>query len=204
MHGGTQPCAYLREVEELQRELYGVMLERDGVDDQLSTVRSQIRSAGSTSHRARDLGRIGNTSRGKGYTVINKYGEDSERAYEELLHERRDLAAEHNRLRREAVSLRRAISDVRSGRRLSGAARTKIAGLLPKQIGGLKHSDRPRKYHTHAVPVVAMRRYVAEHPGATPNDAQVAWQEGLMRTKAQPAVLLGRTGDRMARRGGMR
>ena len=206
MYGGTTPCAYLREVEELQQELYGVMLEREGVDGQLSAVRSQIASAGRLSHRSRDLGRTGNTSRGKGHSVTNRYGEDSERAYEELLHERTDLRAHHDRLRREAREIRRLISDIRSGRRLSGAARSKVLRYLP---GGREHGyqqshRRPRKYHPHAIPQVALRDYLAAHPGATAYEAQMAWQEGMARTKTQPDVLLGRTGDRMARRGGMR
>ena len=113
------------EIEELERELDGVETEREYLHDELANIRSRIQAAGSKYHRARDTARYGNVSRGQGYSVQDKYGDDSERAYEDLLNERKLLRAHEDHLRVETRTLKAALRRARGGRQLAGAARVK-------------------------------------------------------------------------------
>jgi len=112
----------LQEIEDLERELYGVEVEREANDAALAEIRGRIQSAGSLAHRARDQGQHGNTSRGRGYSAIDRYGEDSERGYEDLLAERQQMRAHGEHLKREARDLKGLIAKIRRGH-LAGAAR---------------------------------------------------------------------------------
>lgn len=118
------------EVEEVERDLYGVEVEREALVDALEHVRTQIQQTGSTHHRlgarsfetqdARFVGRHGGRSFSAG-------PDNSEMAYKRLLEERTQLRAHDAHLLSERARLRRelAVATRSLGRRTAraGAAR---------------------------------------------------------------------------------
>ncbi len=123
------------DIVELEGELYGIAAEQDALRSALDWTRTQIRDAGSLKHSARDQGRYGNVSRGRGIAVRDtSESGSSERAYEDLLNERDKLNAHWAHLRSQTASLKMQIRAIKGGTkmRFAGAARAKIMGSHPR------------------------------------------------------------------------
>jgi len=98
---------YAERRNDVEARLYAVEEERRGVRQALDTTRARIAAAGRLHH---SVGRTGRRT----YSVVGAEGVESERAYQDLLEERRQLRAHLRHLDGEASGLR---ADHRRSRR---------------------------------------------------------------------------------------
>jgi len=139
------PLPYTDEdVEEIERDLYGIEQEGEALRQALDWTSAQIEAKGSKSHRSR-LARLEHARQG-GFTARDVYGEESERGYEELLEERRRIRAHADHLRRETARLsgellkaRRQLGGTISRSLLRRAARAGVARRRPVPLHAHHH-----------------------------------------------------------------
>ena len=155
-----------RDVEDIERELYGVEMERRGVSASLEDVGHRLKASGvlgergvrgkSAAQQARHAQELRNRNRalGKGYASLDVHGDVTEQGTADLLRQRAELLAHERHLRDEE-------------RQLTTLRRTLVRAV--ERGGAMSHDER----------------------------MAVGWAR-------QRGMLVGRTGDRQARRAGVR
>jgi hypothetical protein len=155
-----------QDVEDMERELYGVEMERRGVAASLEDVGRRLKDSGvlnerglrgkSATQQARHVQELRNRNRGvgKGYTSLDSHGDMTEQGTADLLRQRAELLAHERHLRDEE-------------RQLTVLRRTLVRAV--ERGGAMSQEER----------------------------MAVGWAR-------QRGMLLGRSGDRQARRAGVR